>query len=51
VYKGSSYVAASIQFEIFMVIDGVAFAEGAAVGLGVAFGFFFDLAGFLVLRF
>ena len=50
-YKGESYVAASIQLEIFMVVDGVAFAEGATVGLGVAFGLFFDLAGFLVLQF
>ncbi len=44
-------MAASIQLEIFMVVDGIAFAEGAAVGLGVTFGLFFDLAGFLVLRF
>ena len=44
-------MAASIQLEIFMVVDGVAFAEGAAVGLGFAFGLFIDLAGFLVLRF
>jgi hypothetical protein len=51
VYNGERYLAASIQLEIFVVVDGVAFAEGAAVGLGVAFGLFFDLAGFLVLWF
>ncbi len=42
-------MAASIELEIFMVVDRVAFAEGAAVGVGVAFGLFFlDLVGVLV---